>query len=64
MLRLDDPAYVNSFINRNETSVLATLRLFDFERREALVGMNREVVEQVYSQERIGEQLYRVVKRQ
>jgi hypothetical protein len=64
VLRLDDPAYVNSFIDRNETSVIATLRLFDRERREALVGINKEVVERVYSQERIGEQLYQVVKRQ
>jgi glycosyltransferase involved in cell wall biosynthesis len=64
VLRLDNPAYINSFIDRNETSVIATLRLFDRERREALVRINREVVERVYSQERIGEQLYRVVKRQ
>jgi hypothetical protein len=62
VLRLEDPAYVNSFIDRNETSVLATLRLFEQARRNALVGVNREVVERVYSQERIGEQLYRVVQ--
>ena len=63
VLRLQDPAYVNSFIDRNETSVLATLRLFEQGRRDALVGVNREVVERVYSQESIGEQLYRVVQR-
>jgi glycosyltransferase involved in cell wall biosynthesis len=64
VLRLDDPTYLNGFIDRNETSVLATLRLFDHKRREALVRINREVVERVYSQESIGEQLYRVVKQQ
>ncbi|UCF99251.1 MAG: hypothetical protein JSV89_06845 [Spirochaetaceae bacterium] len=62
VLRLEEPAYVNSFIDRNETSVLATLRLFEHERRDALVGVNREVVERVYSRESIGEQLYQVVK--
>jgi hypothetical protein len=62
VLRLEDPAYLNSFIDRNETSVLATLRLFDKKRRDALVGVNREVVERVYSRESIGEQLYQVVK--
>jgi len=34
------------------------------ERREAPVRINREVVGRVYSQERIGEQLYRAVIRQ
>jgi hypothetical protein len=64
VLRLEDPDYINNFIDRNETSVLATLRLFERERRDALVEVNREVVERVYSQESIGEQLYRVIKRQ
>jgi len=61
VLKLKNPGYVKGFIDRNETSVLATLRLFDQERREALVQVNKEVVERVYSQERIGEQLYRVI---
>jgi len=52
---------VNSFIDRNETSVLATLRLFEQERRDALVAVNREVVERVYSQESIGRQIYSVI---
>ena len=64
VLRLEDPVYVNNFIDRNETSVLATLRLFERERRDALVKVNREVVERVYSQESIGEQLYSVIRRQ
>ncbi len=63
VLKLKDPGYVKGFIDRNETSVLATLRLFDQERREALVRVNKEVVERVYSQERIGKQLYRVIHR-
>jgi glycosyltransferase involved in cell wall biosynthesis len=62
VLKLQDPAYLNGFIDRNETSVLATLRLFNKKRRDALVGVNREVVERVYSRESIGEQLYQVVK--
>jgi glycosyltransferase involved in cell wall biosynthesis len=62
VLKLADPAYVNSFIDRNETSVLATLRLFEHQRRDALVRVNREVVERVYSRESIGEQIYRIVK--
>jgi len=61
VLKLHDEEYVNSFIERNETSVLATLRLFDRERREAIVRVNREVVERVYSQESIGRQLIRVI---
>ena len=61
VLRLEDPSYLNSFIDRNETSVLATLRLFEWERRKAIVAVNKEVVERVYSQESIGEQLHRVI---
>ena len=61
ILNLDKVEYVNSFIERNETAVLATLRLFDKERRDALVGVNREVVERVYSHETIARQLYKVV---
>jgi glycosyltransferase involved in cell wall biosynthesis len=64
VLKLQDAAYVNNFIDRNETSVLSTLRLFEKERRDALIGVNREVVERVYSQESIGKQLYRVIEKQ
>ena len=58
----EDIAYVNQFIDRNETSVMATLRIFEHERRKALVGVNREVVERVYSQENIGRQLLSVIR--
>jgi glycosyltransferase involved in cell wall biosynthesis len=61
VIKLEDARYVNSFIDRNETSVLATLRLFEQERRDALVAVNREVVERVYSQESIGRQIYSVI---
>jgi hypothetical protein len=61
VLALRDAAYTNDFINRNETSVFATLRLFEQYRRDALVKVNREVVEHVYSQERIGNQLHKVI---
>jgi len=60
-MKLEEARYVNNFIDRNETSVLATLRLFEQERRDALVSVNREVVERVYSQESIGAQLYSVI---
>jgi glycosyltransferase involved in cell wall biosynthesis len=61
ILNLDKVEYVNSFIERNETAVLATLRLFEQKRRDALVEVNREVVERVYSQESIAGKLYEVV---
>ncbi len=64
VMKLEEAPYVNSFIDRNETSVLATLRLFEKERRDALVSVNREVVERVYSQESIGRQLYSVIQEQ
>jgi glycosyltransferase involved in cell wall biosynthesis len=63
VMKLEDARFVNSFIDRNETSVLATLRLFEQERRDALVSVNREVVERVYSQESIGRQLYNIIHR-
>ena len=62
ILLFKDPSYINNFIDRNETSVIATLKLFNQDLRDALVKVNKKVVEQVYSQERIGEQLHSVVR--
>ncbi len=61
ILKLDRADYLNAFIDRNETSILATLRLFNEEKRRAIIALNREVVERVYSQENIGRQLYQVI---
>jgi glycosyltransferase involved in cell wall biosynthesis len=61
IMKLDDAEYLNRFIDRNETAVLATCRLFDEERRAAIIKVNRQVVEQSYSQEKIGKQLYEVI---
>jgi hypothetical protein len=41
---------------------MATLRIFEHDRRKAIVDVNREVVERVYSQENIGRQLLAVVR--
>jgi hypothetical protein len=61
ILKLNDPSYVDKVIESNETPMLATLRLFHKERRGELVAKNKEVVEKVYSQERIGRQLYQLI---
>jgi len=61
ILKLDDPAYVERFIESNETSILATLKLFDEKRRKKLVQRNKEVVKRVYSQEVIGKKIYEVI---
>jgi glycosyltransferase involved in cell wall biosynthesis len=61
ILKLDRADNLNAFIERNETSILATLRLFDEEKRRAIIALNREVVERVYSQENIGRQLYQII---
>lgn len=59
--RLDDPGYLDKFIERNETPILATLKLFDESKREELIVENKKVVERVYSQENIGRKLYQVI---
>jgi glycosyltransferase involved in cell wall biosynthesis len=62
VLKLEDIDYVNRFIDRNETSVMATMRIFEHDRQKAIVDVNREVVERVYSQENIGRQLLGVIR--
>ena len=64
ILKLRDAAYVNRFIDGNETTVLATLRLFEQERYDALVKINKKVVEKVYSREAVGKQLYEVMRKE
>ncbi len=61
ILKLDDPKYVDKFIESNETTIFATLKLFDEERKRDLVAENKEVVEKVYSRENVGRQLYEVI---
>jgi len=59
--KLNDPAYLRRFIDRNETAVLATCRLFDEEKRDTIIKVNKQVVKKSYSQETIGKQLYKVI---
>jgi hypothetical protein len=61
ILNLSDPRYVDRVIENNETSLIATLRLFEEARRAQLIEKNKEVVEEVYSQEMVGRQLYNVI---
>jgi hypothetical protein len=61
ILKLDNPKYVDKVIESNETSILATLSLFEEEKRKNLVARNKEVVEKVYSPESVGRQLYQVI---
>jgi len=61
VLKLDNPRYVDRFIESNETTVLATLRLFNEKKRNELIARNKNVVEKVYSQEVISKKLYEVI---
>lgn len=61
ILKLEQTSFIDKLIKSNETSVLATLRIFDEERRKEVISRNREVVEDAFSQERIGKQLYGVI---
>ncbi len=61
ILKLERPDFVDQVFTRNETTVRATLRLFDKRTRHDLVTLNKEVVTDVYSQETVGRQLYKVI---
>ena len=61
ILKLNDPAYLRRFIDRNETAVIATCPLFDEEKRYTIIKVNKQVVKKSYSQETIGKQLYKVI---
>ena len=52
ILRLARPGFVVLFFARNETTIRATLRLFEKRTRNDLVTMNKEVVTDVYSRKR------------
>ena len=60
-LKLNNPNYVKRFIESNETVILATLRLFDEEKRKEVIAKNKEVVEKTYSEEKVGKKLYEVI---
>ncbi|MBN2322772.1 MAG: hypothetical protein JXQ30_03485 [Spirochaetes bacterium] len=61
ILKLKEPGFVERFIESNETMITATIRLFDPENRKKVIEKNREVVEDVYSQEAVGRKLYDLV---
>ncbi len=61
ILKLDNPEFIEKVIEANETSITATIKLFDREKREKIVEKNREVVEDVYSREAVGTLLYDVI---
>jgi glycosyltransferase involved in cell wall biosynthesis len=61
ILRLESPGFIEQFIENNETSITATIRLFDPGNRRKVIEKNREVVEDVYSQETVGRKLYDLI---
>jgi hypothetical protein len=65
ILKLEDPSFVDRIVDRNETPVRATLRVFDINKKESkrknLITINKRVVENVYSQEVVGKKLYDVI---
>jgi len=61
ILKLKDPDFVNKVFERNETPIVATIRLFDPERRNSVVDINKKVVEAAYSQHIIGKKLHDVI---
>jgi glycosyltransferase involved in cell wall biosynthesis len=61
ILKLNDPHFANKAFERNETPIVATIRLFDQEKRKGIVKINKKVVESVYSQDVIGRKLYDVI---
>jgi len=61
---IPDSEYLDRFIESNETSMLSTLRLFQTQHRQSIIEKNREVVEEVYSQESIGVRLYKAITSQ
>jgi hypothetical protein len=61
ILRLSDPDFVDTVIERNETPIRATLRLIDPHKRRKIVNINKKVVKTVYSQSTIGKQIYEVI---
>jgi hypothetical protein len=61
ILRLSNPDFVDTVLERNETPIRATLRLIDPRKRNKIVKINKKVVETVYSQSTIGKQIYEVI---
>ena len=61
ILDLDDQEFVDNFIINNETSVLATSRLFNEDKRTDIIRINKEIVEKVFSQNTIGQKLNEMV---
>ena len=61
ILRLEQKGYVDRIMDSNETVMTATLKLLEPGKRKRLIERNRKVVEEVYSLENIGSQLYRAL---
>jgi hypothetical protein len=61
ILNLDDPEFIDNFFINNETTILATLRLFNEEKRREIIKINKEIVETVYSQDNVGKKLNEVI---
>ncbi len=61
ILRLEQRGYVDRILDSNETVLTATFKLFEPAKRKPLIRRNRRVVEEVYSQENVGKELYRVI---
>lgn len=58
---LNNAAQVKAILRANETPLLATLGLFEEDKREEMVRRNKEVVRRTYSQEVVGRQLYKML---
>jgi glycosyltransferase involved in cell wall biosynthesis len=58
---LDNTAKVRAILRANETPLLATLGLFEEDKRQEIVRRNKDVVQRTYSQEVVGKQLYEVM---
>ena len=58
---MSDVNFVARVLERNETPITATIKLFNFEKRRRLIVINKRRVETAFSQEIIGKQLYEVI---
>ncbi len=61
ILKLDEQEFLDDFIINNETSILATLRLFNEEKRRGIIKINKDIVKKVYSMDKIGMMLNKAI---
>jgi len=62
IIKLDNPQYVDKFVENNKSVISRILELFNREKREKLIRKNKKVVEKVYSKEKIGKELYEIIR--